>query len=725
MRWIAAGLVAAFALQTPPAQQDQRPTFRTEANYVRVDVYPTEDGRPVLDLKQDDFEVVEDGVPQKIDAFEQVVVRAAGPQETRHEPNTVAESRAALDNPRARVFVIFLDIGHVEVGGSHAIRKPLIDMLNRVIGPEDLVGVMTPEMAVTDITFARRTTTIEGMLTEHWNWGERDRISPTDPAEQRYLACYPGNGPTRKCPDDDRGVAAELIERHREKLTIDALDDLVRFLRGAREERKAVIAITDGWRLFRPNPGLERRLNCTLPTATSIGVDPRTGKISGRDPRDPRDPQAGDATLAMCDRDRLNLARIDDADEFRRILDEANRANTSFYPVDPRGLVVFDTQIVPPIHGTAEIPAMVPLTADAQLLRARLDSLRTLAESTDGIAVINNNDLDRGLKRIVDDLTSYYLLGYYTTGKLDGRFHAITVRVKRPGIQVRARRGYLAPTAAEAAAATAAARPATPAEAAAAAEKAIVTDALAPLGKFQRETPFNIRAAAGYKPGTTKSAVVWVTGEVAGSGTYAAQWREGATVQVMLKADDGSPNGMTVTTKEVKLEPGERTFRVALSPTEPLDAGDYVVRVTAHGAAAGAMPSTDLMRLSIPVAPESVGVLLARRGPGTLNRDLPTADLRFRRNEQVHIEIPTPDSQPVTGRLLDRNGRPIAIPVTTGVRDDPDGSRWATAQVALAPLTVGDYLVEITKTRSEDTKARSEDTKTRSERLLVAFRIVP
>ena len=61
---------------------------------------------------------------------------------------------------------------------------------------------------------------------------------------------------------------------------------------------------------------------------------------------------------------------------------------------------------------------------------------------------MNNNDLDAGLKRISDDLSSYYLLGYYSTnGKLDGRFHNIKVRVKRPGVDVRARKGYRSATA--------------------------------------------------------------------------------------------------------------------------------------------------------------------------------------------------------------------------------------------------------------------------------------
>ena len=64
--------------------------------------------------------------------------------------------------------------------------------------------------------------------------------------------------------------------------------------------------------------------------------------------------------------------------------------------------------------------------------------MRTMAENTDGIAVVNSNDLDRGMKRISDDLTSYYLLGYYSTNsKVDGRFRSLKVKVKQPGVDVR------------------------------------------------------------------------------------------------------------------------------------------------------------------------------------------------------------------------------------------------------------------------------------------------
>ncbi|HEY3384772.1 MAG TPA: hypothetical protein VGK32_23670 [Vicinamibacterales bacterium] len=77
-----------------PAPQVQRPTFRTEANFVRVDVYPTEDG-----------------VPQQVRTFEHIVIRGNTPQGLRAEPNTMRESRQMAADPRARLFVLFIVSG--------------------------------------------------------------------------------------------------------------------------------------------------------------------------------------------------------------------------------------------------------------------------------------------------------------------------------------------------------------------------------------------------------------------------------------------------------------------------------------------------------------------------------------------------------------------------------------------------------------------------------------
>src|SRR5258706_9986554 len=153
--YVASGFSRTLDTQPPP-----QPTFRTEANYVRVDVYPTKDGAPVGDLTQADFDVLESGAPQRIEQFEHVVIRGNIPQDLRAEPNTVAQAREALQNPRARVFVVFLDIGHVDVGGFPNIRKPLLDPLNRLIRPEDPVAVTAPAMSAAPLALWRRNITI-------------------------------------------------------------------------------------------------------------------------------------------------------------------------------------------------------------------------------------------------------------------------------------------------------------------------------------------------------------------------------------------------------------------------------------------------------------------------------------------------------------------------------------------------------------------------------------
>jgi len=688
-------LLASAALASPAAQpQTAPPTFRTGANYVRVDVYPTRNGMPVDDLRRDDFELLDDKVPQTIDEFEHVVIRSAGPQDTRREPNTVAESRQAALEPRARVLVLFLDVNHVELAASRRIRTPLVEALDRLIGPDDLIAVMTPEMSARDITFARRTTAIEGFLTRYW-WGERDRLNFKDPVEDLYARCYPGIPRPGDATAPDQGIAQEMILRRREKQTLDALEDLVRFLGGVREERKAVIAITDGWRLYERNNALARPIDGQVPTGPIVGINPATGTLGTRPPD-----STGRTANSDCERDRFALSQLDDATQFRFMLDEANRANASFYPIDPRGLAVFDEDIVPAAGVGAGINAnpTVPPAEDRARLFARNTSLRTLAEATDGLAVVNTNDLSRGLRRIADDLSSYYLLGYYSTGKLDGRFHALTVRVKRPGVQVRARRGYLATTEAVAAAASAAASPVV--APAATANARAIESALAALSTAGRELPMRLHATAGWTPANV--ATVWAVAE-AGRATQ-EDWAGGGQADAMLV----DASGRTVATGRAQIAPGGTTARIALT-SSTLAAGEYQLQIRTKGARAAA-PGSDVLRISVPAAPQAASALFFRRGPTTANRDMPTADLRFRRSERLRVDVPTPAADAVTARVLDRNGNPLPIPVTAAVRDDPDGSRWQSAEVSLAPLAPADYLVELA---------------TAAGRTLLAFRVIP
>jgi hypothetical protein len=409
-----------------------------------------------------------------------------------------------------------------------------------------------------------------------------------------------------------------------------------------------------------------------VPSGPAVGIDPRTGRLSSKPP------QYGTASNATCETDRLMLAQIDNERQFREMLDEANRANASFYPVDPRGLAVFDTPIMRmDVPGTP--PPMTPLAVDRAMLAGRLTSLRTLAEATDGLAIVDSNDLSGGLRRVVADLSSYYLLGYYSNGRLDGKYHSITVRVKRPGVYVRARRGYLAATSM---AVATAARPETAASPAVMAETAAIGAALAPLGALARDVPIRLQAVSGWKPGN--SAAVWMIGEL-GAGD---EWKSGADADVLLT----SPGGATVASTHAHVDPGLRSFRVSFTPSEPLVPGEYMVRLRARGGLSSTA-SNETLPVALAPPPQASGVLFVRRGPATGNRDMPTADLRFRRSEHIRLELPEPQGS-VMARLLDRTGKPLAIPVTTTTREEGDGSRWVTAQLALAPLAAGDYIVE-------------------------------
>jgi VWFA-related protein len=690
-------LSSCLALALSAAQdQPSRPAFRTEANYVRVDVYPTRDGAPAADLQQEDFEILEDRVPQKIEQFEHVVIRSGGPQETRREPNTVAEARQALENPRARVFVLFLDVNHVEGAASRSIRIPLVKALDNLIGQDDLIALMKPGMSARDITFSRRTTTIEGILSNDW-WGERDR-NFRDPVEEQYAACYPGIPLTFGAPASDQGIAQEMILRRREQQTLDALEDLVTSLHGVREERKAILLLSDGWRLFGRNEALKRPID-NPPRGPTITIDPRSGRLTSDDTKNPNATGATD-----CERDRVALAELDGQLRLREIVNEANRSNSSFYSIDPRGVVVFDEQIVPASGvgvGPFANPTVMPVE-DLSRLNARHTSLRTLAEGTDGLAIIETNAFGRGLKRIVDDLSSYYLLGYYSTGKLDGRFHAISVRIKRPGVQVRTRRGYLAPTAAQARMLmTSTASPGATPDAAAAAETHALEVAIGSLNVASREVPLRLHAAAGWTP--AGSAACWVVIEV-GRAAGSNDWKGGGQADVLVIDKAGA----TVATARGQIAPGASSVRVAL-PSGSLAPGDYDVHVRSKGAGVSAA-STDSLRLVVPASPGATGALFFRRAQSAGNADVPTADLRFRRTDQLRLDVPTPSAEEVSARLLDRTGKAVPIPIAVSVRDDGDGSRWRTARVALAPFAPGDYVIELASGR---------------ERTLLAFRVVP
>jgi hypothetical protein len=362
---------------------------------------------------------------------------------------------------------------------------------------------------------------------------------------------------------------------------------------------------------------------------------------------------------------------------------------------------MFDTPIDNPRTGLSK--AMPSIVVDAARLRARQDSLRDMAAATDGLAVLNSNDLQGGLMRIANDVSSYYLLSYYSTGKLDGKFHAINVRVNRPGVDVRARRGYLAATEADVRSRPASTASATPSDT----RPAALVAAVAGIAATAREMRLKVAAASAWPDGRTPR--WWVAGEVSAE----QMWRGGGQVIATIS----TPAGETIATGRTSIAAGRRSFRLTLSGPPSLGPGEYSLQVRAQPAQTGSPSELVSAAAVLASVPGTAGAVISRASPSTGNRDSPAVDVRFRRSERLRADVVDVPATAVTSRLLDRNGSPLQVPVVITPVSDDDGVRWQSAQLVLAPLAPGDYVIEIVR-RATDGSGGPDTT-------LVPFRVVP
>jgi VWFA-related protein len=640
----------------------QPPTFRGGAVLVTVDAYPQQNGRIVEGLTPSDFDVTEDGKPQTVENLQFVRVEPTLTEESRRDPNTVDEANALAADPRNRVFVVYLDQYHVGFDGSYATQRPLLDTLRRLLTPVDLFGVFTPNMRGSDLTLGRKLDTLENELTRYWPWGQQN--SQRRDAEEADLdACFhrKADGSPWMVPygASVRLLSDLLIQRRREDITLRSLQGLVEELGKLREARSVVLLFTDGWTLFEPDRNLEGQ-------AGGGGRSPIGGLAGG---------SSAGGTLA-CNSELSRLSNLDDRARFRDIIAEANRRNVTFYPVSPGGLGVFDSPLsqrgAMDTNPNAGLGDSV-LEQDMGRQRDRVQNLKALAENTDGVAVVDTNDMTTGLRHIVDDVSAYYLLGYYSTNtNLDGSYHRIQVKMKRPGLTVKARRGYFAPRGAAPSAATAAAAAAT------ASAAAPVTEALASLSRLRSSADLFIY-------GIARSDTLMIVGEIPAARIEGGRWTSGADLDAVVVGSKGEAVG----TAKARIEPAARGALVTI-PRPAGDNGPW--RVTVSVTAAG-----EKLQEAATVTSGGAGSLLGppiayRAAPGPRSPIRPIADFQLRRTERAHIEWPilNPLDQR-EARLLSANAQPLAIAVSLA---EPAPDRL-TADINLAPLGPGDYVLEL------------------------------
>jgi hypothetical protein len=475
-------------------------------------------------------------------------------------------------------------------------------------------------------------------------------------------------------------------------VSFSGLKALVTHLAGVREGRKTVIVVSEGYTDLLP-PQL-RSSNAQIPTQIDPYGTGRVGPDAGLN--DPREDTA------------RFLAAVDLQEEMRDVYDAANRANTALYTLDPRGLATFEF----------DINDGVGIRTDANYLRSTQDTLRTLAENTDGRAIVNRNDLDGALRQVMRDLSAYYLVGYNSTqAPTDGKFHEIRVRVNRPGVQVRARRGYWALTAEDTARAVA---PPTPGPA------PEIGQALAQITRQVRQR--SVRTWIGTERGEGgKTKVTFVWEPVAAQPGRPAE-EPASRVSLTATSPDGAPY-FRGRVPDAALA-STNGAAAAAAPGAPAVAGSKVafdvqpgrmqMRVAVEGAR-GQVLDTEVQEFTVPdftgpqAAISTPMVLRARTVPEfralAANPDaVPSPGREFARTERLIVRFSTygPGGAPISPavRLLNRTGKPMS--------DLPAAAAGHAFQVdlPLANLAVGEYLIEI-KAATGGTEAKE----------LIGFRI--
>lgn len=400
-----AGTVATLGVATR-AQQPQ--VLRAGAYLVQVDAYLTRDGQPIRDLTADDFELLEDGKVQVIDSARFIEFPTWSPDQQRRDPNSQRESEELAGDPSHRLFVVYLNRMSWQLGNE--VEPALMEFLDRTVGPDDYVAIMTALQSPGDLVFGQVHTSFKSEARRFLDVTDWSDPSYFTAPELELFTCYPG----------DEGLA--LIARWRADDLFRDLEGLIARLGAIRETRSTVIFVSPTML----DPAAVRQL-----------TEPSREKPTLLTPGALMPPARGRGTFQVPGTEMTNGRCIDikraaletwPTDRFKELLVSARTANVAFNPINPSGLVA---------------------DADLRVVRSAEnanDLMRTMASETGGLAIVNLNDMRAGFRRVADSMTAHYVLSYYSSNKArDGRVRRLSVRLKASGEVLRARREYRAP----------------------------------------------------------------------------------------------------------------------------------------------------------------------------------------------------------------------------------------------------------------------------------------
>jgi len=409
---------AAPAPAPNPAAQDNKPTFRVQVDLVTNDVViRDEKGNFVSDLRPEEFRVYEDGVLQDLASL--TVVTGGRVYNPTSAPVAAAPEGIILPKKRAvsdvsgRIFLFFVDDQHLQFGNTGRVRELFKKISKELVHEGDLYGIVSsgPSSIQVDMTYDR--TRIDEAIKKMTG----NELKPTE-------IINGSSGP---------GGPSEI--RYRAHVAFSTMTDALKNLEGVKNRRKAIVWVSDGYDFAPFKDARYGTMDPNSPFEQNQAAQARNqaaaagAQSSGQQAPDPsQDPSV---------QQQMQSEQFADADlsrELYEITQAANRANTTIYTIDPRGLV----------GPMADLDENVDPQQWQEFVRKSQDSLRTLAEETGGLAVVNTNDFTRALKRVDAETSDYYVLGYYSKNPdILKRRRSVDVRVTRPGLTVWARKEYV------------------------------------------------------------------------------------------------------------------------------------------------------------------------------------------------------------------------------------------------------------------------------------------
>jgi len=404
----------------PPAQPtasttttQQKPTFRVQVDLVTNDIVVRDDkGNFIPDLKKDEFEVYEDGVKQELTSMTvvtggRVTNVMAPPPPPPPEGIILPPSRPKTD-VSGRIFLFFVDDLHLQFHNTGRVRDLFKRISKELVHDGDMFGIVSsgPSSIAVDMTYDK------ARLDEAIKKIAGSELKPTDII----------NGSS--------GAEGPSEVRYRAHVAFSTVNDLLNNLESVHNRRKALVYVSDGYDF---NPFQDARLGLMEPNSpfaqnefarsqNQMRSDDGSGNSSNQvDP------------LTQQQKQSEQFADADLARELGELTRQANRANVTMYTIDPRGLV-----------GMGDIDEQVDPRQWSEFVRKSQDSLRVIAEETGGIAVVNQNDFSKALKRIDAETSDYYVLGYYSNNPdASRRRRQVDVKVTRKGATVWFRKEYV------------------------------------------------------------------------------------------------------------------------------------------------------------------------------------------------------------------------------------------------------------------------------------------